>query len=306
MAPAERASGGNGHKDALHFSKPPERVISLVPAITESMFELGFGDHLVGITDDCIHPAGEVEKIPRVGRRKTPDLQIILALQPDLIIANWDENTSRAVEALRSAGLAVWVTFPQSVAETIDMLWKLAELIPSQIAKIRLQTLELTLDWAVSAALERQPVRYFCPIGYGRTRFAMQWWMTFNQRTYCHDLLQLLGGENVFAQRERRYPLAADLALSRPNQKTRADTRFPRVSLDEIRLAQPEVILLPSTPYPFAQLDFDRLADLLEDTPAVRNGRVYAIEGAYITWQGTRLALALRELPALLDIHQLG
>jgi len=301
MQPADQKTGGNGHQEALHFSKPPERVVSLVPSITESLFDLGFGGHIVGITDYCIHPAIDVENLPRIGGPKTPDVQAILALQPDLIIANWEENTYSAVESLRAAGQSVWVTFPQTVRESIELLWTLADLFRGHMAKIRLQTLELTLDWAVSAASERKPVRYFCPIWYDPDEAGLPWWMTFNQKTYCHDLLFLLGGQNVFAQRERRFPLLAEFGLAPAEPKTPQDTRYPRVGVEEICLAQPEVILLPDEPYPFNPVDIDRIKNLLRDTPAVQNERIFPLDGTLITWFGTRLALALRELPALLD-----
>jgi len=304
MQPTDRKSGGNGHQDDLHFSKPPERVVSLAPSITESMFDLGFGDHVVGITDYCIHPAKEVEKLTHIGGPKTPDVQAILALQPDLIIANWEENTRAAVESLRAAGQAVWVTFPQTVRESIDVLWTLADLFQNKMAKIRLQTLELTLDWAISAAAERRPIRYFCPIWYSQQETGFPWWMTFNQKTYCHDLLELLGGQNVFARRERRFPLLAEFGLASEILETQADTRYPRVGAQEICLARPDLILLPDEPYPFNPTEVDQIKDLLGDTPAVQNESVYLIDGTLITWPGTRLALSLRELPALLDSCQ--
>ncbi len=169
------------------------------------------------------------------------------------------------------------------------------------MAGIRLQTLELTLDWAVEAAAERRPVRYFCPIWYNKDETGLPWWMTFNQKTYCHDLLHLLGGQNVFAQRERRFPLLADLGLAPANPETQADNRYPRVGAEEICLARPDVILLPSEPYPFNLDDVDQFKKLLGETPAVQNESIYLLDGTLITWQGTRLAQSLRELPALLD-----
>jgi ABC-type Fe3+-hydroxamate transport system substrate-binding protein len=295
------ATGGNGRSQALHFTSPPQRVVSLVPSMTESLFELGLGAALVGVTDYCAHPAEAVARLPRLGGPKNPRVEDILRLQPDLVLANWEENTRPAVEALEAAGVAVWVTFPRTVLESLDVLWKLAELFRSQEANIRLRTLELTLDWAISAVDERKVVRYFCPIWQDETQNGQPWWMTFNRQTYPSDLLLLIGGENVFAERERRYPLRADLGLEAAQDPGERDRRYPRVTVEEIVAAQPEVILLPDEPFAFDQGHVGQMAELLRETPAAQNNCIFNIDGSLITWHGTRLARALRELPAVLE-----
>lgn len=292
---------GNGHNRALHFASPPQRVVSLVPSMTESLFELGLGSAVVGITDFCIHPAEALVGLPRLGGPKNPRVDEILALQPDLVLANWEENTRSTVEALQRAGVAVWVTFPRTVLESLDVLWKLAELFRSPEANIRLRTLELTLDWAISAVDERRVVRYFCPIWQQETQDGRLWWMTFNRQTYPSDLLLLIGGENVFAERERRYPLEADLGLEAAQDPGERDTRYPRVTVEEVIAVQPEVILLPDEPFKFTETHVEQIAGLLAETPAARRGCIYLIDGSLITWHGTRLARALRELPAVLE-----
>ncbi len=303
MDPTDRQSGGNGHREALHFSHPPKRVVSLVPSLTESMFDLGFGDSLVGITDFCTKPEHAVQALPRLGGPKNPDIQEIVALKPDLILADWEENTRASVEQLDAAGMAVWVTYPGTVRESLDILYTLAQLFKSQIAQVKLRTLEVTLDWTISAREARKPVRYFCPVWYDRTAAGMHWWMTFNRFTYCDDLLATFGLQNAFANRKRRYPLEADLGFAEAEEVKGADTRYPRVSLDELRSNNIDLILLPDEPYQFDESHRAFLQDLLNDTPAVHNGRVLLVDGSLITWHGTRLALALRELPALLDLQ---
>lgn len=291
----------NGHKRALHFDRPPQRVVSLVPSLTESLFDLGVGEVLVGVTDYCIHPAEKLAHLPRLGGTKNPRVDEIIALKPDLVLANWEENTRRTVEELEAAGAPVWVTLPLTVRETLDMLHTLAALFRSTAADLRVQMLDLTLDWAISAAQEGRGARYFCPIWQGATQNGQLWWMTFNKQTYCHDLLEVSGGVNVFAERQRRYPLAADLGLAPAKPAAGRDQRYPRVTLEEIVSAQPEVILLPDEPYPFTQHDVEQMAHLFSTTPAARENRIYLVEGSLITWVGTRLARALRELPALFE-----
>jgi iron complex transport system substrate-binding protein len=292
---------GNGHnKKALHFHHPPKRVVSLVPSLTESMFDLGLGEYVVGITDYCIHPGEGVANLPRLGGPKDPRLAEIIDLQPELVLANMEENTRLSVESLEAHGLAVWVTFPKSVRQSLDVLWTLVGLFRSQVAVMRLEMLELTLDWAISAAAERPSLPGFCPIWSELTPNGVEWWMTFNQETYCHDLLALLGFQNVFGERRRLYPLEADLGLAQPEDPGERDTRYPRVTRQEIEAAQPQVMLLPSEPFAFNENHCQHLAEILPTVPAVRRERVYLVDGSLITWPGTRLAHALRELPAWL------
>jgi ABC-type Fe3+-hydroxamate transport system substrate-binding protein len=125
--------------------------------------------------------------------------------------------------------------------------------------------------------------------------------MTFDQDTYMHDLLRLMGGENVFAGRVRRYPLSADLGLTEAEQAGERDTRYPRVTFQEIMNADPEVILLPDEPFAYDASQQARLMEMLADTAAVRNGKVFLVEGSLLTWHGTRLARALRDLPGIID-----
>jgi ABC-type Fe3+-hydroxamate transport system substrate-binding protein len=237
--------------------------------------------------------------LPRLGGPKNPRVAEILALRPDLVLANWEENTRHTVEALQAAGVPVWVTLPLSVRETVELLHTLATLFRSPAADLRIRMLDLTLDWAINAAQMHPRVRYFCPIWHETTHTGQPWWMTFNRRTYCHDLLEVCGGENIFAGRERRYPLDADLGLSEPRPAPQRDTRYPRVSLSEIIAAQPDVVLLPDDPYQFSDDEGEQLTDWLSETPAVREGRVHRVDGSLVTWAGTRVARALQELPSL-------
>ena len=291
-----RMPGGNGHGEVLLFTQPPQRVVSLVPSMTESLFDLGLGASVVGVTDFCRPP----EPRPSVGGTRAPDLDRILALAPDLVIANQEENSRPAVEKLRSAGLRCWLTFPRSTADAVQVLWTLVELFRASHAIPRLKTLEMTLEWTRSAAEAQSKLRVFVPIWTEAHPQAGPWWMSFNRQTYAHDVLACCGGESVCAGRERRYPLAADLGLELPESAGERDVRYPRLLPAEVIDLQPEVILIPDEPYPFGESEIEQLAALLDGTPAVRHGRVVRIQGALLTWHGTRLAQALAELPSLL------
>jgi ABC-type Fe3+-hydroxamate transport system substrate-binding protein len=258
------------------------------------LFDLGFGGTVVGITDYCIHPAAAVKGLPRIGGPKTPRVDDILALKPEIVAANLEENPLAAVEALEAEGVKVWVTFPQTIRQSLDVLWLLVGLFKSRQAAIRLETLELTVEWAESAMEDRKPWRYFCPIWQDETG-----WMTINRQTYVHDILRLLGGENVFAERSYHNPLETIAPPKRTAEEADQPVRYPHVTLDDIRDAGPEVIILPSEPYAFGESDRYRFNELLPAIPAVQYGRIHCIDGSLITWHGTRLARALRELPVV-------
>lgn len=275
---------------------PPQRVVSLVPSVTESLFDLNLGSRLIAVTDYCKYPEAGVAALPRIGGTKNPDVERIITLQPDLVIANVEENRRADVEALQAAGIPVWVTFPRTVAEAINLLWDMMRVFDEASMVPRVRLIEQTMDWVVGLSKSREdnPTRVFAPIWLDPL-------MTFNADTYIHDLLRVCGGLNVFAERQRQYPLKADLGEAEPlpPEKTEGlDTRYPRITLDEVVAAQPDVILLPSEPFEFTEAHVPMFAAL--DVPAAHQKRIHLVDGALLTWHGTRLAYALNTFPALL------
>ena len=126
--------------------------------------------------------------------------------------------------------------------------------------------------------------------------------MTINEDTYVHDVLRVCGGDNIFAQRQRRFPLAADLGQqpeTTGERYTERDRRYPRITLEEMAALHPEVILLPDEPYVFSEAD---VADFLPfpKVPAVHDGRIFLIDGKMVSWYGPRVGHSLRTLRALL------
>jgi len=277
-------------------SQPPRRVVSLVPSMTESLFELGVGDRLIAVTDYCVHPAAGVARLTRIGGTKNPNIDQIIALRPDLVMANQEENRREDVEALQSAGIPVWVTFPKTMRQAFSVLWNIMHIFdePGKVEGVRV--MEWTLDWIERMAENRDSFpRTFVPI----------WadpYMTFNAETYAHDVIRVCGGMNVFAERDRLYPLGADLGVrdAIPAEDVRVqgrDTRYPRVTIEEIVAAQPEIVLLPNEPYAFDQSHAAFFRTL--EIPAAKNDRIHVIDGSLLFWHGTRMGRALAELPAL-------
>ena len=254
------------------FANPPARIVSLVPSLTEALFALGLGERVVGVTDWCVHPADKVAALPKVGGTKDANLEAIVALAPDLVIANHEENTRRVVEKLGAAGLAVWVTYPRTVREGATLLRELAALgaTPAAIAAV-VAPVEEAVARAEAEPLDR-PTRVFCPI----------WrdpWMAVGRDTYIHSMLELCGGANVFADR--------------------GDRRYPIVALEDVEAAAPEVILLPDEPYAFGPRDAKELARL--SVPAARDGRIHCIDGTLVSWYGPRIRPGLDALRSLLQ-----
>jgi ABC-type Fe3+-hydroxamate transport system substrate-binding protein len=277
---------------------PPKTIISLVPSVTEALFDLNLGARLIGVTDYCTKPAAGVARLPKLGGTKNPDVARIIAMRPELVIVNQEENRKEDADALTAAGIAVWVTFPKTVREAMNLLWNIMYLCEETSMVPRVRLIEQTLDWieGVSRAKEDRICKVFAPIWYDPL-------MTFNGDTFAHDLLRVCGGTNCFATRQRLYPLSADLghAAPLPSDDPRVaerDTRYPRITLDEVVAAQPDVILLPDEPFAFNASHLPIFQAL--DVPAAKHQRIHLIDGSLLTWHGTRVAHALNALPSLM------
>ncbi|WP_043096988.1 helical backbone metal receptor [Kallotenue papyrolyticum] len=248
----------------------PRRIVSLVPSLTEWLFAIGAGERVVGVTDFCLHPAAGVAGKTRVRGTKNPDRAAIMALQPDLVIANREENRERDVRALAQAGLAVYVTDVRSVAGAIATLAELARIVDaSAAAEPLVAEMRAALDDLRQLPLARP--RVLVPI----------WrdpWMVIGADTYAHDLLTCCGAFNLGAQLSGRYP---------------------RVPLEALAALQPDLILLPSEPYRFSPADLPALR-------AVWQGPVAFVDGELLTWYGPRLPQALRVFRALLQAAAVG
>ena len=278
----------------------PKRVVSLVPSMTESLFDLGVGDLVVGVTDSCTPPEEDQLRLQRVGGTKKPKLDAVRLLQPDLVIANQEENSEDSIRALSESGLTIWLTFPKSTRDALDLLWTIVKVFRLGDQAPRVETLARTLDWTDKATTARLSIPTFVPIWQGEKEDIGPWLMTFNYQTYANDVLAKVGGMNIFAGRERRYPLEADLGTKEPEDPGDRDIRYPRVTIQEAIEAKPDVILLPDEPFAFEESHKSQIEEWLADTPAVQSGRVHLIDGSLLTWHGTRLAKALSELPSYL------
>ncbi|MEK6375489.1 MAG: helical backbone metal receptor [Acidobacteriota bacterium] len=181
-------------RDALgrdfDFAAPPRRVVSLVPSLTETLFDIGAGEAVAGITDFCIFP--ENLDRPRVGGTKNPDVEAIRALAPDLVYVNLEENLARHAKRIEEFA-PVFATEPKSVGDVAALIQTLGAIHRVDVAR-----------WVdgLKPVLHSSSFRFLCPI----------WkkpWMWCGGDTYVSNLIESVGGRNLLGDRER-YP-AMDL-----------------------------------------------------------------------------------------------
>lgn len=244
----------------LRLPSLPDRVVSLVPSLTEWLFAIGLGPRVVGVTDFCTR-TGTTSGVERIGGTKNPNRAAIVALRPDVVIANREENRERDILALEQAGICVYVTDPRTVAGAIDTLARLARLVgAASVAEPLLGPMRAAHDHAV-AVLNDRPRRVL----------ALIWrdpWMAIGADTYADDMLRLAGGYNV--------------AKALPG-------RYPRLDVQAFAALDPELVLLPSEPYSFSERDLPALH-------GVWSGEARFVDGELLTWYGPRIPLALRAL----------
>jgi ABC-type Fe3+-hydroxamate transport system substrate-binding protein len=273
--------------------REPRRVVSLVPSDTYTLALLGAGDRLVGRTSYCHEPAELVASVPIVGGTKDVDPDRVMDLTPDLVLANQEENARGPLERLVALGVPVLVSFPRRVADGFSHMARVARL------------LGLARSPAVVELTRRayEVLRPDPPPGDRPRAFVPIWkdpLMTFNHDTFGSDMLRQAGVDNAFADRERQYPLAADLGRRSPVAADRVadrDRRYPRVTDEELVARAPDIVLLPDEPYQFTEADAEAMRVL--DIPAARRGAIALCSGKDLFWYGARAALALPRLRAL-------
>lgn len=249
--------------DLGHPFQPPRavrRVVSLVPSLTEAIGETA-PELLVGATDWCAHPPGL--DVTRVRGTKNPDVSKIVELAPDLVLANFEENRETDLDALRSAGIPVWVTvirtLPEALTSLSGMLAACGLDRPSWLTDAR-------TAWA--DVLEEPPPP-------GSAAVIPIWrrpWMVLGRDTFAGDLLARLGVANVYA---------------------RAPERYPKAPVEDILRRRPDLVVLPDEPYAFSATDGP------ESFPGLP---VALVSGRHLEWYGPSLAEARRVLSASLAI----
>ncbi len=225
------------------------KIISTVPSQTELLYDLKLEEEVIGITKFCIHPNKWFKNKLRIGGTKTLDLDKILPLKPDLIIANKEENDKAQIEALSEIS-EVFVSDIKTIEDSILLCNDIAQ-ITNRIKEGKALCSELNEAYVELKKYKHSTAAYIIwnnPI------------MTIGH-AFIHSMLNHLGFENIFGDR----------------------TRYPEIELEELRSKSPEYILLSSEPFPFAEkhrLQFDK---------QFPNSRVLLVDGEAFSWYGSRV-----------------
>ena len=226
------------------------KIISLVPSITEALFDFGLNDkEIIGRTKFCIHPENAVQKIEIIGGTKNLNIGKIKSLNSDLIIANKEENVKEQIEELQK-DFKVLVTNISNLEDNYYLLKTLGNLLGKQetAQKFNLKIYEILAKFS---DLEKKKCAYLI------------WknpYMTVGFDTFIHDILDKIGFQNIFK-----------------NQK-----RYPEISVEDLKAA--DYIFLSSEPFPFQQKHIDELQKELPDA------KISLVDGEAFSWYGTRLA----------------
>lgn len=233
---------------------PPKRIVSVVPSQTELLYDLGLDDEVVGITKFCVHPNQWFRTKKRIGGTKTLHIDAIKQLQPDLIIANKEENTREQIEEL-AAQLPVWISDIQTITEGLQMIDQVGN-ITGKHQQARQLVAEITREFAaIDKSATPKRVAYFI------------WrdpWMCAGCDTFISNVITTLGWQNILANRPR----------------------YPAVQLGELVALAPDTILLSSEPYPFKD---KHIAEIKAVLP---NADVQLVDGEMFSWYGSRMLKA--------------
>ncbi len=251
----------------IHYPKNYERIISLIPSITETLFELGVGKQVVGVTEWCIYPP-EARDPPRTiiqGGTKNPSIKQIKELDPDLIILSKEENRKKTYEQLKEIA-PIYVIFPQTVKESVEMIIDLAKLLKKnedENVRKKIENVLKTIQIIEKHVENLEEKTIFVPV----------WkdpWMTFGNDTYMFSFFKTLKLRSIFDDMKR----------------------YPRVTIEQIVSRKPDYIVLPSEPCHFTEKD----KQFLHEKIGIPLDNIILVEGSYVTWYGIRTAKGLKHM----------
>lgn len=246
---------GNTHT----FTETPKRIVSLVPSQTELLFDLGLEDKLVGITKFCVHPYHLKSTKKIIGGTKKVHVEKIRLLQPDIIIANKEENTLEIVESLKDIA-PVWVSDIVTIDDSLQMIEELGKIF-SVRTQARFWIDKINFGLAdFKEYIKDKPVK----------RAAYFIWkdpyMAAGNGTFINELMKLSRMENIYEKNEGRYP---------------------EVVVQKMRIqGDPQLVLLSSEPYPFKD------EDAFELGRHTHHAQTVFVDGEMFSWYGSRLVKA--------------
>lgn len=234
----------------VHLPDHPVRIISVVPSQTELLYDLGLGDKVIGITKFCVHPEEWFRHKQRVGGTKNLDIEKIKYLEPDLVIANKEENERSDIEAIRKF-CPVWTSDIKDLGQAMEMISAVGKMTAtSQKAKLIIDDIQ-----AGFSELRNDPVKKVAYFIWYRP------WMTIGKDSFINDMLSRNGWENVYQ----------DLY------------RYPETDLQDLKNRNPEIVMLSSEPFPFKEKHIAEIKEILADASII------LVDGEYFSWYGSRL-----------------
>ncbi len=237
----------------VQVSEPPSRIISLVPSLTELLFDLGLENEIVGITKFCIHPEKIFRTKMRIGGTKKINHSIIKKLNPDLIIANKEENVESDIRQLES-DFPVWVSDIKTLDDAYEMIEKIGEVTyrKQEAAKICNEIKQQFLGLSKMNHIKTLYLVWKDP------------YIAAGSDSFINDMMNRCGMANVLAHQ----------------------TRYPQLTDSEIKGLDPSLVLLSSEPYPFKE---KHIEDLLKIIP---EATIITVDGECFSWYGSRLISA--------------
>lgn len=248
---------------AVAPSLPPKKIICLVPSITELLHRLELDEEVSGITKFCIHPAAWFRTKTKTGGTKNINIKKILELQPDLIIANKEENIKEQIAEL-AAHFDVWVTDVNSVADAYGMIKDIGTLTGTAAAAKK-----------IIVDIEKEFAKLPAAAPLIKTAYLI-WrnpYMTVGGDTFIHDMMQHCGLQNVFA----------------------GQTRYPKIDAQAIAASGCSLIILSTEPYPFKE---KHIAELQQQLPGIK---ILLADGEMFSWYGSRMLQMPQYLQSLLS-----
>ena len=244
----------------LNVKPNPQRIVSLAPSITETLFVLGLDDRIVGVTSFCDYPP-EAKAKERVGDTQKPGLEKIISLKPDLVIISTASQLEQAVRHLEELRIPVYVSNPLNLEGLLTSIVRIREItgVPARAHEITGQMRSRIEAVSARISLRPQP-RVFLILG-------CEPLITVGGPSFISDLIAHAGGRSISAQEAMDYP---------------------QFSLETAVARQPEVI--------FLQAGNEALPARLAETPAAREGRVYKLDDALLLRPGPRIVDGLEEM----------
>lgn len=238
----------------IALAAPPQRIVSLVPSQTELLYHMGLDAEVAGITKFCIHPAHWQGAKPRIGGTKNVNIEKIKSLNPDLVIANREENVQQQVEALAKQ-FPVWVSDVNTLPEALHMIQAIGKLTGKEATATNMVR---DIQKGFETFVKTPPAP---------TVVYLIWQepcMSVGGDTFIHHMLQHAGYTNVLKNR----------------------TRYPTLTADELKTLQPDYLFLSSEPYPFCQKHVKGFQNILPQA------KIALVDGEMFSWYGSRLRQA--------------